>query len=954
MNQRVFYRVAIAGEPASHTFSWSANDHAIAAIVSYRNVNTGAPIDVSGAQTAASGTDITAPSITTTVQNTMLVAFFGAADARPTITTPAAMTQISFVGGTDPASGGGPNGVTTQVAQQAFAGPGATGAKTATSDRNAASIGHILALRPARTFLVEVFGGGAIGTQIAGTSFNIRITARTPAGVTDTAFTGTTTITSTGNLSVGSGVTANFVNGVLASHTVRISNTGTFTITATETGTNSGVSNSFLVVPKLQILVPGEIANPGSPTGKLGTPLTQTQGVAFSVTVNAVDEFWNLVATATDTVTITSSDAAAVLPPGAALVGGTRNYSVILNTLPSATLTANAATPTRTNTSPPVPLAAAGGSFNACDVAATCTNTTPSTYIKTKVAGANFSLDIVALKLDGSLDMTYNATVRVELLDAGNNTGALDADNCRPTWSTITTLVPDPSFSPANNGRITVGPLNVANAYRDVRVRITSQSGGSRRGCSTDNFAIRPSSIAAFSASDTDWLTAGTVRTLNAVTFGAVTHKAGRPFSVRATAVNAVAATTTNYTGAPSAGITACAGAACTATFGTLTLGTAFTSGQLATDVAAYNEVGSFSLQLIDDDFAAVDNADGSTLAERRIESAVIDVGRFVPDNFAVSLNTPAFTTACGAGTFTYVGQIFGYGTQPVITVVARDAANNTTTLYEGAWWRITSASLTGKSYTTASGTLDTSGAPGTDPVIAVAGMGTGTLTFGSGTGFFFTRTTAVPPFDAEVSLAIDVIDADGVAYATNPARFGAATPGNGIAFSAGKPMRFGRLRLGSANGSNLLPLTLRIEAQHWLEPVPGKGYFVTNTGDSCTVVATANVGVGNFRGGLVSGDTTPSIAAGALSSGVKNVVMSAPGGAKTGSVDVVLNLAPTAGAINPCVAFDPPAPTPTAANLAYLRGQWCGASADRDPVGRARFGSQRGGEEFIYFIENF
>mgnify|MGYP006170684867 CR=1 FL=1 len=48
---------------------------------------------------------------------------------------------------------------------------------------------------------------------------------------------------------------------------------------------------------------------------------------------------------------------------------------------------------------------------------------------------------------------------------------------------------------------------------------------------------------------------AGTGRTLNGLTFAAVTHKAGRPFTVRATAVNGAGspATTTNYTGTPSA-----------------------------------------------------------------------------------------------------------------------------------------------------------------------------------------------------------------------------------------------------------------------------------------------------------------------------------------------------------------------------------------------------------------
>jgi len=99
-------------------------------------------------------------------------------------------------------------------------------------------------------FLVEAFGGGSIGTQTAGTPFSIRITAQDINNGTWTAFTGTVDITSTGTLSAGGGTTGAFVNGVLASHSVTISNTGSFTITATRTsgGTQTGTSNAFTVV----------------------------------------------------------------------------------------------------------------------------------------------------------------------------------------------------------------------------------------------------------------------------------------------------------------------------------------------------------------------------------------------------------------------------------------------------------------------------------------------------------------------------------------------------------------------------------------------------------------------------------------------------------------------------------------------------------------------------------
>ncbi len=97
-------------------------------------------------------------------------------------------------------------------------------------------------------FLVEASGGGSIGTQTAGIAFTLKITARDGFNNTVTSFAGTVDITSTGTLSAGGGTTASFTSGVLAAHSVTISNTGSFTITATRTGgSEAGTSNAFTV-----------------------------------------------------------------------------------------------------------------------------------------------------------------------------------------------------------------------------------------------------------------------------------------------------------------------------------------------------------------------------------------------------------------------------------------------------------------------------------------------------------------------------------------------------------------------------------------------------------------------------------------------------------------------------------------------------------------------------------
>ncbi len=82
---------------------------------------------------------------------------------------------------------------------------------------------------------------------------------------------------------------------------------------------------------RLQILLPGESAAPGTPTGKTGTPNSQTANVPFTVTVRACDSSWNLVTTMTSAVEILASDASATLPAPAQFVGGTRTFQLTFN-----------------------------------------------------------------------------------------------------------------------------------------------------------------------------------------------------------------------------------------------------------------------------------------------------------------------------------------------------------------------------------------------------------------------------------------------------------------------------------------------------------------------------------------------------------------------------------------------------------------------------------------------
>ncbi len=92
---------------------------------------------------------------------------------------------------------------------------------------------------------------------------------------------------------------------------------------------------------KLQVLLPGEAAAPGSPSGKVGAPKTQTAGIPFTVTVRACDDSWNTVTSVTNIVSLSATDESAGLPAPMMLVGGEVALTVTLNASGSFTLSAS-------------------------------------------------------------------------------------------------------------------------------------------------------------------------------------------------------------------------------------------------------------------------------------------------------------------------------------------------------------------------------------------------------------------------------------------------------------------------------------------------------------------------------------------------------------------------------------------------------------------------------------
>ncbi len=583
------------------------------------------------------------------------------------------------------------------------------------------------------------------------------------------------------------------------------------------------------------------------------------------------------------------------------------------------------------------------GGFNAFETGTAAGSVTG--VVHTKVAASAFNLDIVALKTGGTaVETAFTGDVKLELVDA-SGAGSCSAYPAIRPLGTLT-------FSAANQGRKTFAGISEANAWPNARIRMSYPATGVPTviACSTDNFAVRPASFGSVTVSDADSATAGTARALtNTAASGGNVHKAGQPFRIAATALNAAGATTASYAGSPAASLTGCILPGTGCTLGVMTTGAwSAASGTVTTAGARYSEVGAFAMKLVDSSFAAVDAADGSTAAEMNIESTAFNVGRFVPDHFDLApASVPMFKTfndtACATRSFTYAGQPFGYLTLPQATITAKNAAGATTLNYAGALWKLVAAGSV-QTHTAATGNLliNFLGAP----TVTASGSGTGSLIANAADELSFARVTPVAPFAADISLSMAIQDISEAGVTGNgtvdtpvPLLFAS------IAFDAGNQIRFGQLVLTNALGSELLGLPVPIETRYW----NGSG-FALNTDDYCTQLAATNVALGNWQRNLNACETSVSLS-GRFNKGRGNLRFSAPNAGNSGSVDLTVQLGATASG-STCVAgvVTPAVP----ASQTWLQGRWSGGAYNQNPAARASFGLYRGSKSLIYLREMY
>lgn len=571
------------------------------------------------------------------------------------------------------------------------------------------------------------------------------------------------------------------------------------------------------------------------------------------------------------------------------------------------------------------------GAFNAVDTGADAL----TGRLQTKVAGSAFAVDLVALTPARDAQQPgYSGTVNVELLDATDDSGAWDPiTSCRASWRAVQPL-PQVTFV-TGDGRQPLTGIVYGNALRSARLRIT-QTDNAVQGCSADAFALRPDRFAVSVTGP------GTAASYAAT--ATPTHRAGRPFTVQAIAETAAGTPATNYSGQPTL--------VAQATLLGANLGVVSadnwtdTGGVARTDNARYSEAGAFVLRASDSQFAAIDvddtslTGDGDDAGRRTLGE--VNVGRFIPDHFAFESVQASFAPGCSG--FTYAGQRinFAAGQAPVGRITARAFGGTTTENYSsGSGLYKLPLQLPQSVYAiyddaAVAGTpvLDLAALPLDDNDVVEIGSGVAEvrLTAG-GTGIAVQRPGSPGiPFDAEIQITLgalgepDLVDFD----PATPGRFGEAAAGNGIPFlgaGTAKQIRFGRLVVGNAHGSERLPLEVPLRTEYWSGAGANPG-FVTSTGDTCTVaLAAGNVIIGP----AVPLSLTTAVSALAAPTPVGRITLSAPG--ETGYAGVAVDLSATL--------------------LPWLRGDWnvngdWGEDAD-DPRGRASFGLSRQNDRRIY-----
>ncbi|WP_050897787.1 DUF6701 domain-containing protein [Methylobacter tundripaludum] len=594
-----------------------------------------------------------------------------------------------------------------------------------------------------------------------------------------------------------------------------------------------------------------------------------------------------------------------------------------------------------------------GSNFN-------CLETTITPYssgtarLYTKLAGTPFSFDVVALNSSGAVESNYVVSggtaknVTVELFD--DNTPAASCSAYANPVATQTL-----SIGSANLGRKTTANFSVANAYKTLRCRVSDANVVSTvYGCSSDDFSVRPQQ---FTLSTTTALNPSTNKLAAGEDFNLTVHPGvtvgytGTPVVNTASVVdhvsNAVSTaelTWSNSGSTAASGFPQAAGSSVSNNFQYLDVGTITFNADAVTD-AAYTGVDQ-SNDCVTGSTSNTGNSNGKygcTIGS----SALGPLGRFYPHHFAVNAS---FTPGC-AGGFTYMdNDALGI----VLDVTAQSKTDTTATRYVSSSSAYVPVSTLGIKLLNGASTTDLLSRL-SQPAVPARSWTLGVYT-ADDTYRFDARNATTPVIDGaydSVKIRTTITDATDSVQITK-LNGTAVSPGVSSVDSLTTIVRFGRLSLQNAYGSELLDLAMPLTAEYW----NGNGW-VKNAVDQCTtgISLTAtdpiaddglvpaelfvwDTGVGSGNSGLgysVAGTSANQFHEPPLSTdgGNFNLNFRAPGIGNAGALDI------------------------TATVPVWMRFNWDGVDQggdgnlfDDNPTARATFGIYKGNSKFIYIRE--
>lgn len=362
-------------------------------------------------------------------------------------------------------------------------------------------------------------------------------------------------------------------------------------------------------------------------------------------------------------------------------------------------------------------------------------------------------------------------------------------------------------------------------------------------------------------------------------------------------------------------------------------------SGGSKTQAVNWSEVGFINL------FAGTTNYLGSGQNVTNSSAGLTGVGRFRPAHFAASgasLANRTDKTCAPPSAFTYLGEQFGL----TFTLQARNTAGAVTQNYTGTYAKLGLGTFTNYNLGARSG--------GTPLTPRLAGLSaSGSWASGAATpslaALIARAASPEPPFTG-VEFGIAPTDSDGVAMNTLDFDADADTVNERKRLDGvSGELRYGRIRLENANGSELLDLPVPMRLEYYAGVATG---WQKNTADTCSVIAASDFAFAfpaDPKNQLAACETR-AIVAGTPPD--QTLVLEKPGAGNQGWTDLTLNLAPAASG-NTCIAIGGPGPAASTANMPYLQFKWRSPS-DENPAARATFGMQPSRGPIIYRRERY